>query len=141
EGDPRFRFTGTNDNYYKIYEYTDFRPPYGLDWPGEAGLQSWAPERRVFTVDSAAGGPFTFSEQFFPGWSATIDGQPATIERWSGAFQSVQVAAGRHTVEFQYHTPYLKAGAAISLITFLGLVAWGVSSRNRSGTAYPAVSV
>lgn len=132
ENDPRFRFAGPNDNYYKIYEYTDFRPPYGLDWPGEAGLQSWQPERRVFTVDSTAGGPFTFSEQFFPGWSATIDGRPATIERWSGAFQSVQVPGGRHRVEFQYRTPYLKLGAGISLCTFLGLVMWGLSTPLRS---------
>jgi hypothetical protein len=144
-GDPRFRQVAPDDHYFKIFEYTDFHPPYGLDWNGAAQLQTWQPERRLFSVDSAGGGPFTFSEQFFPGWTATIDGQTVTIERWGGAFQAVQVPAGKHAVEFQYRTPHLKLGAAISLLTLLGLgVLWFTSrrfsSRNKSGTAYPAVS-
>jgi len=140
KADPRFHQVLPDDNYYKVYEYDDFRAPYGLDWPGKADLQTWQPEHRVFSLDSPTGGPFTFSEQFFPGWTATIDAQPATIERWNIAFQSVQVPSGRHTVEFQYQTPYLKLGALISLLTLLGLLVWMFSSRSKSDTAYPAAS-
>ena len=119
--DPRYRFVERDYSFYRIYEAVHFEHPWAMNWPGEVTLTSWTPEHRVFTVESATGGLFTFSEQFFPGWSATIDGQPALIEPWENAFQSVPAPAGHHTIEFLYRTPYLRRGAAISLATLLVL--------------------
>jgi uncharacterized membrane protein YfhO len=60
-------------------------------------------------------------EQFFPGWQATVDGKSVPIERWNGAFQSVSVAPGRHTVRFRYRSRALEVGAWISLFSLLAL--------------------
>ncbi len=53
-----------------------------------------------------------FSVPWEEGWSATVDGQPADIERVNVAFMAVDVPAGDHIIEFHYVTPGLKLGAA-----------------------------
>jgi len=50
-----------------------------------------------------------FSEQFYPGWSVSIDGAPATLyvanlRFGPPIFRAIRVAAGPHTVEFHYPT-------------------------------------
>jgi hypothetical protein len=45
-------------------------------------------------------------ENHHPRWSARVDGVPAAIQRWGPAFQAVPVAAGTHTVEFRFWSPY-----------------------------------
>ncbi len=121
--DPRFRQVG-GDIYYRVFEYLDARPPYGFEGNGQAGLKSWEPEHRVFTVHAADAGRLTLAEQFYPGWAATVDGAKAPVELWNTAFQSVAVPAGEHTVEFQFHSTYLAAGAWISLAALAGLIWW-----------------
>jgi hypothetical protein len=130
-GHPRFRLLGPDDSFYRVYEYLDARTPFGWDGAeGEARPAEWLPERRLFRVSSAAGGRFGLVEQGRRGWRATVDGRPATIERWRGAFQAVDVAAGEHTVAFEYRAPWLAPGAAVSLASFilLGWVAFASSA-------------
>ena len=48
-----------------------------------------------------------FSEQFYPGWQATLDGAPTTlfvagIRLGPSLFRAIKVPAGTHTVEFRY---------------------------------------
>jgi Bacterial membrane protein YfhO len=128
-GSPNFRLLGPDDSFYRVYEYLHARPPFGWDGIlGDARPTEWMPERRVFQVRSEQGGRFGLVEQFFPGWKATLDGAPVTIERWREAFQSVQLGPGDHTVVFEYHSRWLPLGAAISLASLAGLV-WVIRSR------------
>ncbi|MGA2722011.1 MAG: YfhO family protein [Bryobacteraceae bacterium] len=125
---PNFRLLGQDDSFYRVYEYLHARPPFGWDGtPGDARPTGWMPERRAFQVRSERGGRFGLVEQFFPGWKATVDGSPVTIERWREAFQSIQVGPGEHTVMFEYHSRWLLLGAAISLASLAGLV-WVIRS-------------
>ena len=120
--DPNFRLLGPDDSYYRVYEYLHARPPYGWeDGSGSTQAIDWMSERRSFQVRSNHGGRFTLAEQFYPGWKATIDGNPVAIERWHGAFQSIPVPSGEHTVVFAYRSTWLPLGAAISLLSVLGL--------------------
>jgi len=138
--DPNFRLVGPDDSYYRVYEYRNARPPFGwADGAAEVNLDMWMPERRAFQVRSDRGGKFFLIEQYYPGWSATVDGRPAGIERWKGAFQAISVPPGEHTVVFEYHTRYLAAGTGISLAAIGGLVAIIVSDRRRriGGTGIP----
>jgi uncharacterized membrane protein YfhO len=91
----------------------------------------WEPENRTFQVRAPAEGKLALHEQFFPGWTATIDGKSAAVEPWAGAFQAVTVPAGEHTVEFRYRSRLLGLGAAISLVALVGLVFWMRSERKR----------
>jgi uncharacterized membrane protein YfhO len=75
-------------------------------------------------VRAPAEGKLALHEQFFPGWTATIDGKSAAVESWAGAFQAVAVPAGEHTVEFRYRSRLLGVGAGISLVALIGLAFW-----------------
>ncbi|MEO8098499.1 MAG: YfhO family protein [Acidobacteriota bacterium] len=121
--DPKFRSVGPDNEYYKVFEYLDANPPYGME-DGAAQTMKWEPEDRVFTVETASAGRFTLTEQFYPGWSATVDGTPSTIEKWESSFQAIHVPAGKHTIEFHYREQLLPAGAAISLLSLGALYLW-----------------
>jgi hypothetical protein len=119
-----FHLVGRGDSYYRVYEYWHAKRPFG--WEGASGqvrLTDWAPERRAFHAQSEHGGRFFLVEQFFPGWKATVDGRPAEIERWNGAFQAIRVQPGEHTVVFEYRSSYLIPGAVISLAAVAGFLA------------------
>ncbi len=94
---------------------------------------------------SARGGRLTFSEQFYPGWTVTIDGKRAALERWKGAFQAVQVPGGEHTVIFRFRQQWLGVGGGISLLTLIGLVFWAIFdkrerlSRQITGRVSPGI--
>ncbi len=119
---PDYRLVGPDDSFYRIYEYRLAKAPYGWDVPGEASPKGWLPEKREFTVHSAVGGRFFLVEQFFPGWQARVDGKPAVIERWNGAFQAIHVPAGEHTVTFEFHTRFLVPALFVSLAALCGLL-------------------
>jgi hypothetical protein len=119
-GSPDFRRVGP-DSFYHVYEYVHAQPAYR--WEGEARPTGWLPERRAFTVRSAAGGRFVLAEQQFPGWRATVDGRAVPIELWRGAFQAVDVPAGEHSVVFEYRSRWLPLGAGISAVALLALLA------------------
>lgn len=67
------------------------------------------------------------SDFFHPGWSATVDGEPAEILRANFCARAVNVPAGVHTIEFSYSEPTAVAAIAISLaalVLCLIAVAW-----------------
>lgn len=120
---PNYRLVGTDDSFYRIYEYQHAQPPYGWeDGSGEVQPTGWMPERRTFHARSERGGRFFFVEQFYPGWHATVDGHPSPIERWNGTFQAIRVGPGEHTIVFEYRERYLLLGAAVSLASIVVLI-------------------
>lgn len=64
-----------------------------------------------------------FSDTFYPGWKATIDGSPAKIYRAHTAFRTIFVPPGEHEVVWRYDPWLFKAGTAFSLLTVAGLAA------------------
>ena len=73
------------------------------------------PEHVVLEVDAPARGFVVLSDQYFPGWFATVNGQAEPIQRANYAFRLVEVPAGRSTVEFRYSPRSLWIGACLSL--------------------------
>jgi len=116
---PKYRLMGSADVYYKTFEYLGYEP---------IEPQVWEPEHRVIRTNLTSPQELALREELLPGWSATIDEQPATTERWHGAYQSVRVPAGEHTVEFRYRSPGLWSAGMVSLLSVLGLV-WFVRPR------------
>lgn len=73
------------------------------------------------------------SESGWPGWRASVDGQPVTIEQANRAFLSVYVPVGRHRVRVEYLPVAFVWGRAISIAT-LCLVVSLISLRRRRKT-------
>jgi hypothetical protein len=62
-------------------------------------------------------------ETYSEGWSAAIDGRPATIEPVERDYMGLQIPAGRHRVDLSYHPPGLLPGVVVGLLS-LAVVAW-----------------
>jgi hypothetical protein len=137
-GNPRFRLIDATDTYFKVFEYLDAQPPF--TWPGAIQAKTWEPERRALTTQSPGDARFILSEQFYPGWSATVDGRRVPIEREGESFQAIVVPAGTHQVEFRYREHLLPAGAWISLVTLLALIAGQALSLRRAPERPPRTS-
>jgi hypothetical protein len=55
----------------------------------------------------------------YPGWKATVDGQPAPLYRADFAFQGLPLQSGDHHVSLRFDPGIFKLGAVISLIAWL----------------------
>jgi hypothetical protein len=120
--DPNFTLYESAGDYYKVFALKDPQPPYAFPG-GSVRLDRWTPERRRFDLESANGGRFRLSENFYPGWQATIDGKPANITQCETAFQCVEVPAGKHLLQFLYRPRTLRWGAGITLTALVALIA------------------
>ena len=65
-------------------------------------LTSYEPNRLVYETSSAKDGVVVFSEIYYPGWQATIDGQPVDIARADYILRAMNVPAGNHTIEMWF---------------------------------------
>jgi len=70
-----------------------------------------------------APGLVVLADTFYPGWTATVDGAPATILPTNHLFRGVRAPAGAHRIRFEYRPRSLALGAVLSLLTALGLAA------------------
>ncbi len=60
-----------------------------------------------------------FSVPFEKGWSASVNGKEAEIEKVNAGFMAVRVPKGESTIRFDYKTPGLRAGALLTLLGFV----------------------
>ena len=75
----------------------------------------YAPERVAIEVDAEAPGYLVLTDTWYPGWEATVDGEPSPIHRADVLFRAVAVDAGRHRVVFTFRPASLRVGVVISL--------------------------
>ena len=75
-----------------------------------------------------------FSVPYGEGWSATVNGQPAQIEKVDIGFMAVRAPAGDSTIRFTYRTPGLGVGllaSGISLVVLAGYLLLSYQLRRR----------
>jgi hypothetical protein len=80
------------------------------------------PNHLDLRVQASDAGWLVWSEVWYPGWKAWVDGEPAPIFRADSLFRAVQVPGGQHTVVFAYQPISFYSGAAISVATVFLLV-------------------
>ncbi|MFN7701436.1 MAG: YfhO family protein, partial [Deltaproteobacteria bacterium] len=84
------------------------------------------PQRVVLDAQLESEGYVVFSDAFFPGWSATLDGAPVDIVPANVAVRAVRVPAGAHRIEMRYAPRSVRTGlwlAAASLALATALLA------------------
>ena len=92
-----------------------------------------SPTHIAVDVDTPRAGLLNLSEVWYPGWTATVDGQPAPLLRAHTTLMAVPVAAGAQRVELRFDPPLVKIGLLISgaaLLLIIIVALWAVS---RSG--------
>jgi hypothetical protein len=84
------------------------------------------PNRVTIRAALDAPGYLVLADTWYPGWRATVDGEPAEILRANYAFRAVRLEAGEHTVEMVYRPTSVLVGGALSL-TALAVIVVGLS--------------
>ncbi len=79
-------------------------------------LVAYEPNHLTYDVESGRGGIIVFSENYYPGWTATIDGQPAELGRANYILRALNVAAGKHKVELMFYPKSLQTTETIAYI-------------------------
>jgi hypothetical protein len=86
----------------------------------------------VVEAESDGPGWLVLSDTYYPGWEATLDGQPATIYQANGSVRAVRLPAGEHEIVFRYRPRSFYTGACISGVSgVLLLAAWATLRRSR----------
>ena len=89
-----------------------------------ARLTKYAPNELTYAVSNPSEGLLVFSEVYYPGWTATIDGKPAELIRADYILRALVVPAGEHTVTLEFRPASIRVTDMISYICF-GLILFG----------------
>ncbi len=100
-----------------------------------ARIVRYDPERVVIRARSSGPGLLILSDNDYPGWRATVDGQPADIERVDYLFRGVPLGAGEHTVEFRYEPLSWRIGWIVSIVALVLLAVASVLGWRRRSPA------
>jgi len=93
---------------------------------GEVKVASYKPNDIRLETHSAGDGFLVAADAWYPGWEATIDGQPVPLYIADVAFRGLRVPAGDHRVEMHFVPRILYLSAAVSLLFALiaGTTIW-----------------
>jgi len=113
---------------------------YAGDWPDfmcnntpfttDLLVRARDPQRLHVHLSARGEGWFVWSEVWYPGWRAYVDGEEVPILRANYLFRAVRVNAGVHEVLFVYRPMSFYWGAIISIISMVLIgIAW-IGSRD-----------
>ena len=98
---------------------------------GEAAVQdtasvvtitSYEPNRLTYDVNSGKGGLLVFSEIYYPGWEAKVDGQPVELGRVDYILRALNVQPGKHQVELSFFPKSVNLTETIAYIAYVLLI-------------------
>ncbi len=107
----------------------------GAGGAGSARIVSYAPEKvRILVHAKERESVLVLTDDYFPGWVASVNGRRANIARVDYLLRGVRVGPGTSTVTFSYQPSSWRAGWVISLIAFvvwLGVLISALLARRR----------
>ncbi|GAB1421501.1 hypothetical protein MASR2M15_16690 [Anaerolineales bacterium] len=91
------------------------------DLEAKINIKNTSPEHLELEISTAKNAILSIAQPNYPGWEATIDGQPSQIIRAYVGLTALAIPAGTHQISLNYSGNIVKIGALISLLT------WGFS--------------
>ena len=90
-------------------------------------LTAYEPNELQYDVRSGKGGVVVFSEVYYPGWTATVDGEPAELGRVNYILRAMNVQPGEHKVVLTFKPKSIRrtesiayAASAVLLLAIVG---------------------
>jgi hypothetical protein len=99
----------------------NYRPSQGA--AGSVQIVRYTTNEAEMKVQALRDAILVFSDSYYPGWIAEIDGSQATIYRANVTQRAVVVPAGEHQVRFRFRPASVLAGLSVSgasLLLFVG---------------------
>jgi hypothetical protein len=84
-------------------------------------IEHYGEESVVLRTNGARPGVVVLTDAWYPGWLATLDGEPVPLLRANVAFRGVAVPAGEHVVEMHYRPASQRHGLWLAFIAAVGL--------------------
>ncbi len=94
---------------------------------GEAAVQdtasivkitSYEPNRLTYDVNTGKGGVLVFSEIYYPGWTATVDGQNVELGRVNYILRAIHIEPGQHQVKLAFFPKSVNMTETVAYIAF-----------------------
>ena len=85
-------------------------------------IKAYEPNELTYEVNSGKGGVVVFSEIYYPGWTATIDGQPAELGRVNYILRALNVKPGKHDVVLTFKPKSVNTTETIAYISYVILI-------------------
>lgn len=85
-------------------------------------LDKYEPNNLQYTVNSKNGGIVVFSEIYYPGWKATVDGQSVELGRVNYILRAVNVKPGKHIVVLDFHPTSISTTETIAYVAIIILL-------------------
>lgn len=84
----------------------------------KVAVTKYAPGRVSLELDAPApdGSALMVSENWYPGWTATVDGQPATIGRAAVSLMGVPLPAGARKIDLTFTNPAYETGKSVTWV-------------------------
>jgi uncharacterized membrane protein YgdD (TMEM256/DUF423 family) len=88
-----------------------------------ARVTAFTPNQISIEVDAVADGLLVLSEIYYPGWRASVDGDPAPLIQTDGLLRGIPVPQGHHhTVRVWYAPASVRLGLVISVLALVASV-------------------
>ncbi|MDO8452896.1 MAG: YfhO family protein, partial [bacterium] len=122
-----------------VYENTKAYPRAYLEGQGgsvkgEVFYENYTPNKSTLKVNSPEDADLIVSDQYYPGWTAKVDGVQTDMSPVEDVFRGIKIKAGEHTVEMEYKPKSfydgLKVSAASLLILGLSMLYFLLKKRN-----------
>ena len=88
----------------------------------KAELTKYAPNQLHYNVESNKGGVLVFSEVYYPGWTATVDGQPIELGRVNYLLRALAIKPGKHEVVLSFFPKSIDRTETIAYISYAALL-------------------
>lgn len=85
-------------------------------------ITSYKPNELSYDVKSDKGGVVVFSEIYYPGWTATVDGKSVEMGRVNYILRAINVPAGNHKVVLTFRPTTVKVTETIAYVGYALLV-------------------
>ncbi|HEX6940050.1 MAG TPA: YfhO family protein [Longimicrobiales bacterium] len=124
-----------------LYEEPPIKGVDPASFEGKARVLRHEPAVVEVAVQASDSAYLVLTDNYYDGWTASVDGAPAPLLRADHTFRAVPVPPGAHTVEFRFAPRPLRTGFMITAGTWLVIAAYGVGLavlHLRRRTAAPA---
>ena len=104
------------------FEKSSISAIYKKDSLASIQIVEFEPNYIKYTSNNSNDGFAVFSENYYKGWKATIDGKESTIMRVDYVLRGLEIPAGKHVIEFKFEPQVIKTGSTIALFCSIGML-------------------